>query len=133
MKLAIIADDDSLIGSSDFGYIDVLISLGDLYDGAIQRALDHFRPRKAFAVRGNHDSNGPRKQPAIRRDRWSPKRSTHRKPRDPRRKDEHDREKNSDFGLHGDLAEACPRHLKCHAHRTSDLDNFCVHRPQYQC
>lgn len=59
MKLVVIADDDSLIGTAECGPVDLLISLGDLYDGAIQRAIDRYRPRKTFAVRGNHDTDGP--------------------------------------------------------------------------
>ena len=59
MNIVVIADDDSLIGSVEPGSVDLLISLGDLYDGAIQRAIDRYRPIKTFAVRGNHDSDGP--------------------------------------------------------------------------
>lgn len=59
MNILVIADDDSLIAKLDCGPVDVLISCGDLYDAAIQRAVAHYRPRKIFAVRGNHDVDQP--------------------------------------------------------------------------
>jgi len=59
MTIVAIADDDSLIGNLDCGPVDVLISCGDLYDAAIRRAGAYYRPRKVFAVRGNHDPDIP--------------------------------------------------------------------------
>lgn len=59
MNIIAIADDDSLIGSLECGTVDVLISCGDLHDAAILRAMARFRPRKVFAVRGNHDVAQP--------------------------------------------------------------------------
>jgi Icc-related predicted phosphoesterase len=59
MNIIAIADDDSMIGALDCGTVDVLISCGDLYDAAIQRAVARYRPRKVFAVRGNHDPDTP--------------------------------------------------------------------------
>ena len=35
------------------GY-DILISLGDLYDVTLQKAIDHYAPEHVIAVRGNH-------------------------------------------------------------------------------
>lgn len=56
MQILAIADDDSLTGRLDFRTPDLLISLGDLFDATIQRSIERYRPRKTFAVRGNHDS-----------------------------------------------------------------------------
>jgi Icc-related predicted phosphoesterase len=59
MIAALIADDDSLIGHLDAGSVDVLISLGDLWDATIEKAAARYRPARTFAVRGNHDSAAP--------------------------------------------------------------------------
>lgn len=59
MTIVVIADDDSKLGNLKCGPVDLLISCGDLYDGAIERAIAHYRPRQTFAVRGNHDTNAP--------------------------------------------------------------------------
>jgi len=59
MTILVIADDESQIGLLDCRPVDVLISCGDLYDGAIERAVAHYRPRQIFAVRGNHDPSTP--------------------------------------------------------------------------
>jgi uncharacterized protein len=59
MRLLVIADDDSLVGQLEPGPVDVLISLGDLFDGAITKAMERYQPRRTFAVRGNHDPDVP--------------------------------------------------------------------------
>ncbi len=59
MKLIAIADDESLVGTLDHKSPDLLIALGDMYDAAIQRAIEIYRPRTTFAIRGNHDPDCP--------------------------------------------------------------------------
>ncbi|MDB6080642.1 MAG: hypothetical protein JWO82_4389 [Akkermansiaceae bacterium] len=59
MIAALIADDDSLVGHLDPGPVEVLISLGDLWDSTIAKAAVRYRPSRIFAVRGNHDSAAP--------------------------------------------------------------------------
>lgn len=58
MNIIAIADDESLVGALD-AQADLLISLGDLYDGTIRRAVGCYKPQRTFAVRGNHDTAGP--------------------------------------------------------------------------
>lgn len=55
----VIADDDGLVGHLDPGPIDLLISLGDLWDASIDKAVARYRPSRTFAVRGNHDTDAP--------------------------------------------------------------------------
>lgn len=59
MKIVVISDEESAIGGLDSTEIDVLISCGDLYDPAIKRAIDYYRPKLTLAVRGNHDPDMP--------------------------------------------------------------------------
>lgn len=59
MHAIIIADDDSLVGHLPPGPADLLISLGDIWDGTIDKAYARYSPGKVFAVRGNHDGDGP--------------------------------------------------------------------------
>jgi uncharacterized protein len=59
MTIVAIADDDSLIGRLPVEPVDVLISCGDLYDAAIRRAIEHYKPRHVLGVRGNHDPDAP--------------------------------------------------------------------------
>jgi uncharacterized protein len=59
MKLILIADDDSQVGLLEPQPCDLLISLGDLWDGTIEKALLRYEPDRVFAVRGNHDSAAP--------------------------------------------------------------------------
>ncbi len=60
MRLIAIADDDSLVGKlQPPGTVDVLLSLGDLWDTTIARAQQLYQPARTFAVRGNHDSAAP--------------------------------------------------------------------------
>ena len=59
MKLILIADDDSQVGLLEPGACDLLVSLGDLWDGTIEKALLRYDPARVFAVRGNHDTAAP--------------------------------------------------------------------------
>ena len=59
MKAVVIADDDGLIGHLEAKEVDVLISLGDLWDSTIEKAVAKYQPHRTFAVRGNHDSDAP--------------------------------------------------------------------------
>ncbi len=59
MKAIAIADDDSLVGHLECEPIDLLLCLGDLWDAGLEKAYGRFAPRKAFGVRGNHDSDAP--------------------------------------------------------------------------
>jgi Icc-related predicted phosphoesterase len=59
MRAIVIADDDELVGRLDVENIDLLISLGDLWAVTLKRVYIKYRPRKVFAVRGNHDLDTP--------------------------------------------------------------------------
>ena len=59
MRVIAIADNDSLVGHLEASSIDVLISLGDLWDKTIEIAMDRYEPNALFAVRGNHDLDAP--------------------------------------------------------------------------
>lgn len=59
MTIVAIADEEAHLGALECGPVDVLISCGDLYDGAIRRAIAHYKPRHTLAVRGNHDPDSP--------------------------------------------------------------------------
>ena len=59
LRAVVIADDDGLVGHLEAGPVDLLISLGDLWDSTIEKARGRYRPERTFAVRGNHDSNAP--------------------------------------------------------------------------
>ena len=56
VRLAVIADEDSLSLPSEPIFADILISLGDIHPATIERAADCFMPERVLAVRGNHDS-----------------------------------------------------------------------------
>lgn len=58
-RAVVIADDDGLVGHLEVGPVDLLISLGDLWDSTIEKARARYLPARTFAVRGNHDSNAP--------------------------------------------------------------------------
>ena len=50
-----IADDDFLVGHIEpDADVDILISLGDLYDVTLQEAIDLYAPEHVIAIRGNH-------------------------------------------------------------------------------
>ena len=63
MKVIAIADDDSLVGHLDVTQPDLLISLGDIWDNTIEKAFTNYQCSKVFAVRGNHDTAAPFKEP----------------------------------------------------------------------
>jgi Icc-related predicted phosphoesterase len=56
MTILVIADDDSQICGLRVDQVDLLISCGDMPEAAILRAMDFYRPKQVFAVKGNHDS-----------------------------------------------------------------------------
>lgn len=55
MKIIVIADDESGINSLPACKADVLLSLGDLSDRSIARAMEKYQPEKTYLVRGSHD------------------------------------------------------------------------------
>jgi predicted phosphodiesterase len=55
LNIIAIADDDSLVGHIEpSAEVDILLSLGDLYDVTLEKAIDLYAPEQVFAVRGNH-------------------------------------------------------------------------------
>ena len=55
LNIIAIADDDSLVGHIEpNAELDILISLGDLYDVSLQKAIDLYAPEHVMAIRGNH-------------------------------------------------------------------------------
>ena len=55
LNIIAIADDDSLVGYIEpDAEVDILISLGDLYDVTLQKAIDLYAPEHVLAIRGNH-------------------------------------------------------------------------------
>ena len=65
LKIIAIAD-DALVGHLEpDADIDLLLSLGDLYDVTIEKAVDDYAPERAFAVRGNHCVNTPFTAPTV--------------------------------------------------------------------
>ena len=55
LNIITIADDDFLVGHIEpDADVDILISLGDLYDVTLQKAIDLYAPEHVIAVRGNH-------------------------------------------------------------------------------
>ena len=55
LSIIAIADDDSLVGHIEpDADIDLLLSLGDLYDVTLEKAIDIYAPEHVVAVRGNH-------------------------------------------------------------------------------
>ena len=59
MRAIAIADNDAPVGHLEASSVDVLISLGDLWDRTIEIARDRYEPNAFFAVRGNHDFDAP--------------------------------------------------------------------------
>lgn len=55
LRLILISDDDDQVGFLQPDELDVLISLGDLYDVTLKKAIDIYAPEHVLAVRGNHD------------------------------------------------------------------------------
>ena len=55
LNIIAIADDDFFVGHIELDAdVDILISLGDLYDVTLQKAIDLYAPEHVIAVRGNH-------------------------------------------------------------------------------
>ena len=55
LNVIAIADDDALVGHIDSDAdVDLLLSLGDLYDVTIEKAIDIYAPEYVAAIRGNH-------------------------------------------------------------------------------
>lgn len=63
MKVVLISDDILQVGNLDIQQIDLLISLGDLMDHTIFKAIETYQPRHVLAVRGNHDQDEPFPKP----------------------------------------------------------------------
>lgn len=59
LRTEVIADDDWQVGKRVGGEADLLLSCGDLCDRSIERAHLAYGCRRGFAVRGNHDTDGP--------------------------------------------------------------------------
>lgn len=59
MRAVVIADDDEMVGQLDVESVDLLLCLGDLWAATLEKAYIKYRPRKVFAVRGNHDPDTP--------------------------------------------------------------------------
>jgi len=57
IRSIVIADNDQLVGDLFIKESDLLISLGDIWDSTIEKAYHQYGCMKAFAVKGNHDSN----------------------------------------------------------------------------
>jgi hypothetical protein len=55
LNIIAIADDDALVGHLEPDVeFDLLLSLGDLYDVSLEKAVNVYAPEHVFAVRGNH-------------------------------------------------------------------------------
>jgi len=59
MKIILISDDDIQVGHLPVKDVDLLVSLGDLYDQTILRAVKRYEPSHTLALRGNHDTPDP--------------------------------------------------------------------------
>ena len=59
MTIIAIADDDSLVGKLSGKSVELLISLGDIWDSTITKAQATYGCSTTFAVKGNHDSAAP--------------------------------------------------------------------------
>ena len=66
LNIIAIADDDALVGHIEpAADIDLLLSLGDLYDVTLEKAIDIYAPEHVVAVRGNHCVSGAFPVPTI--------------------------------------------------------------------
>jgi Icc-related predicted phosphoesterase len=65
MTVLILADDEEVLRKLPDVPADVLISCGDLSDGAILFAAERCRCAQILAVKGNHDSSTPFRAPII--------------------------------------------------------------------
>ena len=59
MLALVIADNDSAIGTVTDHSAEILISLGDLWEGSLEKARTVHRCSQLFGVRGNHDTDVP--------------------------------------------------------------------------
>ena len=58
VRAVVVADDDSLVGNLNGQEVDLLISLGDLWNSTIEKAARQYSCDQVIAVRGNHDTAG---------------------------------------------------------------------------
>ncbi len=66
LNIIAIADDDSLVGHIEpNAELDILISLGDLYDVSLQKAIDLYDPEHVMAISGNHCIDAEFPNPTI--------------------------------------------------------------------
>jgi Icc-related predicted phosphoesterase len=65
MKLLVLADIDDLRWRGPQGSADLLLALGDMADAVILEAAAAWRCPAVFAVKGNHDSDGPFPEPIV--------------------------------------------------------------------
>jgi Icc-related predicted phosphoesterase len=65
MELLVLADIDDLRWHGGSGHADLLLSLGDIADAVILEAAAAWKCPAIFAVKGNHDSDGPFPEPII--------------------------------------------------------------------
>ena len=65
MKLLVLADIDDLRWHGGRGRADALLALGDMADTVILEAAEAWQCPAIFAVKGNHDSDGPFPEPII--------------------------------------------------------------------
>ncbi len=63
MRILALADIDDFHWKHESGQADVLLSCGDVSDQAILEAAEAHGCQAVFAVKGNHDSNAPCKEP----------------------------------------------------------------------
>lgn len=63
MKLLLLADIDDLHWHGGRGRADALLALGDMADAVILEAAEAWHCLQVFAVKGNHDSDGPFPEP----------------------------------------------------------------------
>jgi Icc-related predicted phosphoesterase len=63
LKTVVISDDITQVGNLDLQQIDLLISLGDLMDQMVFKAIEVYQPLNVLAVRGNHDDDQPFQKP----------------------------------------------------------------------
>jgi Icc-related predicted phosphoesterase len=55
VKIVLISDDDLSVGTLDVEGIDLLVTLGNLWEQSILRCIESYRPAYVLGVRGNHD------------------------------------------------------------------------------
>lgn len=65
ISAVIISDDILQVGGLEVQEIDLLISLGDLIEATLLRAIEVYQPARVLAVRGNHDEIQPLPEPII--------------------------------------------------------------------